>query len=200
MPAKYYAITIIIAIISLLVIRGCAVGRNTLSQAQIVEFVLDNDELLNQAVEEIWRLDEHIHGVANTRFRPRPGIDFEGLYTSGTLNGQNVVEPLDNPILYQLLEDGRVRSISITRANPIHRTTYRIQFSFNVGGSRYRQGGIYFSKYDEPILFSGRRWTNPETYRNGWVTYGYNFYYTERVLPHWFYYEMLASSNRRPRR
>ncbi|MCL2405327.1 MAG: hypothetical protein FWC92_07250 [Defluviitaleaceae bacterium] len=191
--------TIVLIIFWTLLIRGC-MGRNTLNKDQIIQFVLDNEELLNQAVEEIWGLDNHIHVVANTRFRPRPGTDFEGLYTSGTLDGQNVTKPLDNSILYELLRDGRIRRIGISRPNPHRGTTYQIQFAFNVRSARYRHGGIYFSRNDEPILFDGVRWRNPEEYRDGWVSYGYNFYYTERVVPHWFYYEMLFRSTRRPQR
>ena len=97
-------------------------------------------------------------------------------------------------------QSGRIRSIGITRNNIVHGTTYQIQFAFNVRGVWDRYGGIYFSKNDEPISFGGRRWVNPEVYGNGWVSYGTNFYYTERIIPHWFYYEMLFSSNRTPRR
>jgi len=196
-----FAILVVIAIVvlCLLILRSCT-GGTTLNRNQIIQFVLDNEELLNQAVEEIWSLDEHVHVVANTEFRARPGIDFEGLYTSGTLDSQNVIKPLDNPILYELLKDGGIRSISIRRADPIHSTTYQIQFAFNVRGVWDRYGGIYFSKNDEPITFSGREWDNPEAYRDGWVSYGHNFYYTERIVAHWFFYEMLFNSNRRPRR
>ena len=136
----------------------------------------------------------------NTRFRPRDGLDFEGLYASGTVDNQNVTRPLDNSILYELLESGKIRSITIRRPDPIRGTTYQIQFAFNVRSAWDRHGGIYFSKNDEPILFSGREWENPEEYRNGWVSYGYSFYVTERIVAHWFYYEMLFNSTRRPRR
>ena len=156
--------------------------------------------MANQAVAEIWGLDEHIHVVANTRFRSRPWIDFEGLYTSGSVGGENVTKPLDNPILYELLKDGRIRSISIRRNDRIRGTTYQIQFSFNVRGIWDRYGGIYFSKNDVPISFDGRRWGDFEEYRNGWVSYGFSFYYTERIVPHWFYYENLSNSSRAPQR
>jgi len=152
--------------IFLLMLRGC-MARAPLNRDQIIQFVLDNEELLNQAVEEIWGLDEHIHVVAHTRFRSRPWVDFEGLYTSGTIGNQNVTKPLDNPILYELLQDGRIRSIGITRPNANRGTTYQLQFAFNVRGAWDRYGGIYFSRNDEPILFDGRRWLNPEAYRNG---------------------------------
>jgi len=186
-------------VVCLLILRGC-MGRNTLNKDQIIQFVLDNEALLNQAVEEIWGLDNYVSYVANTRFRPRDGLDFEGLFTGGIISSEYVTTPLDNPILYELLEDGRVRSIAIRRPDPIRGTTYQIQFAFNVRGVWDRYGGIYFSKNDEPTTFSGREWESPETYRNGWVSYGNHFYYTERIVPHWFYYEMLFSSNRRPRR
>ena len=192
------AIVIIIAIL-LLMLRACT-GRNTLNQEQIIQFVLDNEELLNQAVEEIWGLDEHVRYIANTRFRPRPDIDFVGLYTRGTVDSQNAVKSLDNPILHELLEGGIIRSITIRRPDRARGTTYQIQFAFNVRSAGYRRGGIYFSKNDEPILFEGRRWANPEEYRNGWVSYGNHFYVTERIIPHWFYYEMLFNSTRTPRR
>jgi len=195
-----YAVVAVV-VISLLTLRGC-MGRftSTLNKEQIIQFVLDNEELLNQAVEEIWGLDERIHVVANTRFRPRPGIDFEGLYTSGTIDGQNVTKPLDSPILYELLESGQIRSIGISRACLTRGTTYQIQFAFNVRGVWDRYGGIYFSKNDVPISFDGRRWGNFEAYRDGWVSYGSSFYITERVVPHWFYYEMLFNSTRTPSR
>jgi len=178
-------------------------GRNTLNKAQIIQFVLDNEELLNQAVEEIWGLDEYVSRIAHTRFtrlHSRDDFDFEGLYTGGVISPEYVIKPLDNPILYELLQDGRIRSISVRRLDLTRGTTYQIQFAFNVRSAWDRYGGIYFSKNDIPISFDGRRWRNFEEYRDGWVSYGYNFYYTERVAPHWFYYEMLFNSTRRPQR
>jgi len=193
------AIILATAVICILALRSF-IGRNTLDKDQIIQFVLDNEDLLNQAVEEIWNLDGHIHVVAITRFRPRPGIDFESLYTSGTVGNQNVTEPLDSPILYELLRDGRIRSIGITRPDPTLGTTYQIQFDFNVRSAWDRYGGVYFSRNNVPILFDARRWTNPEVYGDGWVSYGRNFYYTERIVPQWFYYEMLFNSSREPQR
>ena len=198
--AAMTTITIIVVIVVLLLILRSCTGRNALDKDQIIQFVLDNEELLNQAVEEIFGLDEHVRYIANTRFRPRDGLDFEGLYTSGTFDSQNVTKPLDNPILYELLEDGRIRSITIRRNDPIRGTTYQIQFAFNVRSVWDRYGGIYFSKNDVPISFDGRRWGNFEEYRNGWVSYGFSFYYTERIVAHWFYYENLSNSSRTPRR
>ena len=195
-------ISIIIIVIFLFVLRGCT-DRTTLNRDQIVQFVLDNEELLNQAVVEIWGLDEYVSHIAHTEFsgiRPRDGFDFEGLYTGGVTGSEFVRKPLDNPILYELLKDGRIRSITIRRNDRIRGTTYQIQFAFNVRSAWDRYGGIYFSKNDEPILFYGREWANPEIYGNGWVSYGNHFYYTERVVPHWFYYEMLFNSSRTPRR
>jgi len=195
--------TFVIAIaIFLLSMRACSSGP-TLNKNQIIQFVLDNEELLNQAVVEIWGLDEHVRRIAHTGFTslpPREGFDFEGLYTSGRIDSENVLKPLDNPIIYELLSDGRIRSISIRRADHTSGTAYSIQFAFNVGGFWDRYGGIYFSKNDEPVSFYGRRWENPEEYRDGWVSYGHYFYVTERIVPHWFYYEMLFNSSRTPRR
>jgi len=202
MKKKYfiYAITVIY-VISVIFLLRTLIGRNTFNKARIIQFVLDNEELLNQAIEEIRSLDNSIHVVAHTRFRSRPNINFEGLYTSGTANGQNVIEPLDNPILYELITNGRIRSIGISRPSPDDRmSTHQIQFAFNVRGFWDRYGGIYFSRNDVPILFNGRMWGNPEAYMDGWVSYGTNFYYTERILPHWFYYEMVFNSNRTPNR
>jgi len=195
-----FIVSLAIAIFILItLLRGC-MGHGTMNKRQIIQFVLNNEELLNQAVEEIFNLDSSVHLVANTRFRSRPGIDFEGLYTSGTVGSQNVIKPLDNPILYELLQGGQIRSISIRSASTTRGTTRRIQFAFNVRGVWDRYGGIYFSKNDEPTSFYGDRWANPEEYRDGWVSYGSSFYYTERIIPHWFYYEMLFSSTRRPNR
>ena len=189
-------------IILLLMFRACT-GRNTLNKEQIIQFVLDNEELLNQAIDEIWGLDDYVSSIAHTRFsrlHPRDGFDFEGLYTRGVINSEVVRKPLDNPILYELLRDGRITSITIIRPDPTRGTTHHIQFNFNVRGFWDRRGGIYFSKNDEPTQLYGRRWANPEEYRNGWVSYGNHFYYTERIIPHWFYYEMLYNSTRTPRR
>jgi len=194
----FVAIVVTIVIL-ILMLRSCT-GRNTLNKEQIIQFVIDNEELLNQAIEEIWRLDEHVGHVVNTRFRSGHGLDFEGLYTAGIINSEFVRTPLNNPILYELLRDGRITSITITRPDPTRGTTYHIQFNFNVRGIWDRRGGIYFSKNDEPTQLYGRRWANPEEYRNGWVSYGNHFYYTERIIPHWFYYEMLFNSTRTPRR
>jgi len=192
----------IVITIGLLMLRGCSSG-NTLNEDQIKQFVHDNEELLNRAVEEIFGLDEHVSRIAHTGFSrlgPEEGFGFEGLYTGGVIGSEYVRKPLDNPILYELLQDGRIRSISIRRNDPAHRTTYQIQFAFNVRSARYRYGGIYFSINDVPILFYGTRWMNPRVYGDGWVRYGDDFYYTERIVPHWFYYEMLFNSNRTPQR
>jgi len=192
----------IVIAICLLMLRACTSGP-TLNKDQIIQFVLDNEELLNQAVEEVWGLDEYVSRIAHTgftRLHRRDEFDFEGLYTGGVIGSEYVIEPLYNPVLYELLGDGRIRSIAIRRNNLTRGTTYQIQFAFNVRTTRYRHGGIYFSKNDVPILFDGRVWRNPEVYRNGWVSYGQSFYVTERVVPHWFYYEMLFSSSRTPSR
>jgi len=200
MSKKGCLITVVIAIaLCLLMLRAC-IGRNALNKDQIIQFVLDNEELLNKAVDEIWGLDGYVSYIASTRFRPRDGLDFDGLYTGGVISGEYVTKPLDNPILYELLKDGRIRSITINRYDPLLGTTYQIQFAFNVGGIWDRYGGIYFSTNDEPTSFSGRSWENPEPYRDGWVSYGHSFYYTERVVAHWFYYEMLFNSTRTPSR
>jgi len=191
--------TVLAVIILLLMLRGC-LSRGTLNKRQIIQFVFDNEELLIQAVEEIWGLDDYVSFIANTRFRPRDGLDFEGLFTGGVLDREYITMPLDNPILYELLEDGRIRSIAITRNGFMHGRTYHIRFGFNVRSVWDRHGGIYFSKYDEPMSFDARRWENPEEYRDGWVSYGQAFYYTERIIPHWFYYEMLFNTTRRPSR
>jgi len=202
---KYIAIVAIIvvtAVICILALRGF-IGRNTLNKDQIIQFVLDNEDLLNHAAEEILSLDRHISRIANTEFsrlRPRDGFDFEGLYAGGVAGSEFVRKPLDNPILYELLQDGRITNINIVRPTHAQGTPYRIQFAFNVRGVWDRNGGIYFSKNDEPILFDGGRWANPEEYRDGWVSYGRNFYYTERIVPQWFYYEMLFNSSREPQR
>jgi len=193
---KYIAAAIILC----LLIFGSCIGRNTLNKEQIIQFVHDYEELLNKAIEEIWGLDAHVSIVANTRFRSRPEIDFEGLYTGGVISSEYVIQPLDNPILYELLSDGRIRSIGITRANLHRNTTYQIQFAFNVRGVWDRYGGIYFSKNDEPILFNGSRWANPEVSGDGWARYGRHYYYTERIVANWFYYEMLFNADRAPPR
>ena len=190
-------------VILLLILRSCT-GRAPLNQEQIIQFVHRNEELLNQAVEEIWSLDEHVSYIANTRFsrlRPRGGFDFDGLYTGGVIAGSGyVITPLDNPILYELLQDRRITSITVRRATLAFFSTYQIQIAFNVGGVWDRYGGIYFSKNDEPLSFEGRRLGSSGVYRDGWVRYGNDFYYTERIIAHWFYYEMLFNSNRRPQR
>jgi len=192
----------ITAFVSFMILWGRTSGP-TLNQEQIIQFVLDNEELLNNAVAEIFAVDEHVSRIAHTNFtrlHARDEFDFEGLYTGGVIGIEYVTKPLNSPILYELLRDGIIRSIGITRADPLLRTTYQIDFAFSIRSARYRYGGIYFSKNDEPILFHGGRWLNPETYRNGWVSYGGHFYYTERIVPHWFFYEMLHSSDRRPGR
>ena len=195
------AIIVVAAVIMLLMLRGCA-GRNTSNKDQIIQFTLDNEALLNQAIAQIEDLDAYIGRIAHTRFsrlRPTEGFDFEGLYTSGVIGSEVVRTPLENPILYKLLQDGTIRSISISSRSPIRRMDH-IQFAFNVRGGWDRYGGIYFSRHNIPLSFGGQVWKNPEAYRNGWVSYGHNFYYTERIVAYWFYYEMLFSSTRRPNR
>ncbi|MCL2527851.1 MAG: hypothetical protein FWE42_05460 [Defluviitaleaceae bacterium] len=202
-PFVVTAICIIGFIGAVLLLRAF-IGRNTFNKAQIIQFVIDNEELLNEAIEEIQDLDRYISRIAHTGFtRLHRGYDFgfEGLYTGGVNNSEYVVKPLDNPILYELLKDGIIRSIGINRPNSYdRRATHQIDFAFNVRGIWDRRGGIYFSRNDVPILFNGRMWGNPEAYMDGWVSYGTNFYYTERILPHWFYYEMVFNSNRTPNR
>jgi len=190
-------LTIVFVIISLFMLGEC-MGGDRSSRDQIIQFFLDNEEFLNKAVAEIENLDEYVSYIANTRFRPRDGLGFEGLYKSGIVDAINVTTPLDNPILYELLKDGIIRSISIRRADPIRGTTYQIQFAFRTRGFWDRYEGVYFSKNDEPTTFNGREWINPEPKGEGWVSYGRHFYYTERIVAHWFYYEMLFSSNRTP--
>jgi len=175
-------------------------NRNTLNKNQIIRFVHDNEELLNKAVAEIFELDDHITSVSHTNSRSRSfaELGFEGLYTGGRVDSRHTIAPLYNTVLYELLEDGRIRSIRIRRDSLCCGTTYQIQFAFNVRTAGYRRGGIYFSIHDVPILYSGQLWINTHEYRNGWVSYGRDFYYTERIIPHWFYYEMLLSSTRTP--
>ena len=85
-------IAIIVAIVALLLIlRGC-MGRNALDRDQIIQFVLDNEELFNNAVEEIWGLDEHVNFISNTRFSPGSELDFVGLYTIGMVLLRNAVQ------------------------------------------------------------------------------------------------------------
>ena len=89
--------------------------------------------------------------VANTKFREIDEADFEGLYTSGTVDRKNVKKPLDNPILYELLEDGRKRE-------------------------------------------------SPEPKGKSWAKYGdRTYYYSEKIVDHWYYYEMIFNSNRKRR-
>jgi len=173
------------------------------NRSRINRFVINNEELLNNAVAEILELDGHVSHIAHTRFsgfHRRDELGFAGLYTGGVIGSRYVVTPLDNPILYELLQNGRIRGISIARRNFYSGPPYHIQFSFEVGGFWDRYGGIYFSRNDRPMSFSGGTLSNPEEYRNGWVTYGFSFYYTERIVPHWFYYERVANSTRTPRR
>ena len=189
------------AIVILPLVMGGCMNRTHLVKDEIIQFTIDNEALLNKAVEEIWGLEEYVSRIAHTSFsriRPREGFDFEGLYTAGVVDSEYVRKPLDNPVLYELLKDGRIGSIGIRRPNAFQDTTYHIQFTFNVRGIWDRHGGIYFSKDDEPLLFYGEIWGNPTPYEGGWVSYGNHFYYTERIVPHWFYYEMLFNSSRTP--
>jgi len=182
------------AIICLFIFGGC-IGRPRLTKEQIIQFVMDNEELMNKALTEISFLDDYIFLVANTRFRSIDplGLDIEGLYTSGTIDSRNATKSLDNPILYELLKDGSVRSIGIRRAEPDLGRVDKITFNFNGRGVWDRYQGVYFSKNNVPILHDRTIWENPKPYRNGWVMNTERVsYYTERIMENWFYFERVV--------
>jgi len=186
---------VFIVIISAFLLSGCT-GRN--NRERITQYFNDNEELLNRAIDEILNLDAYVRSIAHTRSLRRDDIDFEGLYIRGTADGWNVIQPLENQILNELFENGRIRSISIRREDLFLGTTYQIQFAFRVRSFGDRYEGIYFSINDEPISFTGHIWENPQPKGEGWVSYGRHFYFTERIAPNWFYYEMLFNSSRTP--
>ena len=162
--------------------------------------MLDNEELLNKAVAEIDSLDEYVSVVANTKFRPIDGVDFKGLYTGGIVDGETgrkiyTEKPLDSSVLYELLKDGKIAKIGIRRADPTLGKTNQLQFACKhrrAGWDRYT--GFYYSKDDEPILFEGYKWNNPEPKGNGWAMEGRNYYYTEKITDYWYYYEMIFNN------
>lgn len=169
-------------------------GRTRLTTDQIIQLAYDNVELLNKAVVEIYNLDESIFGIANTRFRqppPTAEIDFEGLYTSGTVDNRNVIKPLDSPVLYELLIDGRIRSISIERVDG---EISQIIFTCRGRGVVDRREGFYYSPNNEPYWFDKTIWRNPRPKGNGWyVDRGRTYIYTEKIVDYWFYFEILSN-------
>ena len=196
-----------IALIAIIAITACIsaligfIGRHWMNKEQMIQFVLDNEEFLNKAVEEIFSLDEFVTGVANTRFLTRIQRDelgFEGLYVSGRIDSRFVRKPLDNPTLYELLNDRRIRRIRIWRIDCVDGISHHIQFSLRGRGIRYRYEGVYFSQMNVPITFDGEKMENPDLEADRWVTYGNHYYYTERIVAHWFYYFMLFQSDRIP--
>ena len=193
----------IFIVICLFLVGACGIW---LTKDQIIRLTIDNIELLNEAVVEIYNLDESVRFIANTRFRqpnPNAEIDFEGIYTSGSVDGELVVKPLDSPVFYELLRDGRIRSISIIR---IDGEISRIVFYTRSRGVRYLYEGFYFSSNNKPQHVFGRAdyiWENPIPYNDGWFRLGeISYYYTERIVENWFYFEMVyhmgSSSNRVP--
>ena len=146
---------LIITTICLSMFGGC-MGGTKLTKDKIIQLVLDSEELLDKAVEELYGLDEYVILVSNTKFRPIGEVGFEGLYTSGITNYESVTKPLNNPILYDLLKDGKIRSIGISRAG---RTDFfpdetdQIQFDCKNRGVFDWYEGFYYSKMMNPSHF-----------------------------------------------
>ena len=186
---KFYILVTVV--ICLFILGGC-MGRTGLTKDQITQLVNDNLELLNNAVLEIYNLDESIFLIANTRFRNPPvDVDFRGLYTSGTIDGRNVVKPLDSPVLHELLKDGRIISISIRRADG---EINQIVFGCRGRGIFDRYKGFYFSPNNEPFWSDRTLWINPQPKGNGWVIDGERtYFYTEKIVDYWYYFELLSN-------
>lgn len=189
MLRKFY-VPIVLAICVFL-LGGC-MGRIGLTKDQIIQLAIDNMELLNEAVVEIYNLDKSVFGIAHTRFRDPPTeVDFEGLYTSGTVDGRNVIKPLDSSVLYELLRDGRIRSVSIRRING---EINQIIFSCRSRGFSDRREGFYYSPNNEPFWFDRTIWINPEPKGDGWfVDRGRTYFYTEKIADYWYYFEKLSN-------
>ena len=171
-------------------------GSNQLTKPQIIQLMLDNEELLNEAVMEIYGLDEYIRFIANTKFRSTSDVDFEGLYTSGTLDSKNVTAQIDNSVLCELLKDGRIRMISIRRiGSKIHPgETDQIRFACNGRGVIDVYEGFYYSKYNKPVTYEGKEWEDPEPEGKGWSIHkNREYYYSEKIIDHWYYYKRVVN-------
>ena len=206
-----------IIIITVLLCNGCAY----LDKDSIIQLVHDNIDLLNQAVIEIYALDEEVSYIAHSKHGRlgRPDFFHEGVYTVGTYSGiynwERITKPLDNPILEELLKDGNITSISTRRLDreDIRRWStggeiYLIRFSCRSRGIRYIYEGFYYSSNNVPAFVNGGDlggiiWENPIPYKNGWFELGeISYYYSERITDYWFYYKLVfhmgGSSGRVP--
>ena len=154
---------------------------------------------MNKAVTELYSLDEYVDTVANAKFRPRDGINFEGLYTSGIITSEDitnphskhVIKPLDNSILYELLEDGKITCIDIYKPDVGFGITDHLKFDYKNGGIFDLYEGFYYSKNDELITFMGGKWEDAEPEGEGWAYHNDQDYYVERITDCWYYYKML---------
>ena len=187
MPRKIIILTVT-AICLLMFTEGC-MFKLFYTKKDIIQFVLDNEELLNEAVVEIYNLDEYVRVVANTRFWASEEIEgYNVWYTWGILDSKHVEEPLDNPILNKLLRARIITRIEINRAGTPHDGTDQLKFWCRGRGIWDRYEGFYYSINDELVTFDGTIMNDPMPEGEGWVAPGTSYNYVEKITDHWYYY------------
>ena len=170
---------------------------DALSKDKIFKLVTDNHDILNKAIVEIDSLEDYVKVIADTKYR-KPGREtiVRGLYTGGVVNKEYVYKSLDNATFKDILKNGDIKSISISRTGIIPAYTDQINFDCGGKGMDY-YCGFYYSKSGEPDGFNGQKWTF-EKDGSGWLDMGgETYYYTEQISGNWYYYEMEFSAQKR---
>ncbi|NMC57167.1 MAG: hypothetical protein GYA50_08110 [Eubacteriaceae bacterium] len=184
---------VIIALIIFACIFTSSCGGSKYKE-NITSFVNDNQQLLLKVNAEFKKMKFKDFTVISTTEKvplSRNSInypkDISGLYIDN-VTGTNQFVKLKNDIFSQILAKDCVMEIASDIKDKPYVVSYESYETYNANGKLTKMYGFYYSEDNLP-----HGWYGMDDFKKqmgiGW-TFGNGSFYTEKIIDHWFYYEV----------